>query len=455
LREGKISPANARLDDASIDVLHAACRLLAEPHTGGVKEPLDSVRALYDFIEKITWPGTDFDERAELLAACAFAGWRIARRNATPSKIEQWQSRLVSARSAFPYSGEAREESRIRECKTDQAASAPDDPEALLPVLERIRDQLESAPAKALEETHFLYSFLEPLETSFPASAFLLGEREYFLGEIARIAGTAWRQLSRRDEARRWFDLSEVWFLRAENASGNLAKLTYQRLALRTEERDFEGVMQLLPGLISAFERLGMSQDAIKARFLEAVVLRETDRLLEAKELYRHIIREAEALKNENLLAWAYTNLAQMHGMTGDAEEAWQDAERAAPIMRRLGNQVGLAKLQLGIAFLMRSRADAGRAIEGYRVAQCEFGELGMRADVAAIHLVIADLLLDAGQEKQAEWEIRQALPLIDEYKLVPEGFAAMTLLRESLRRQKIDRQALRNLHGYFEELNS
>ena len=78
-----------------------------------------------------------------------------------------------------------------------------------------------------------------------------------------------------------------------------------------------------------------------------------------------------------------------------------------------------------------------------------------MRADVAAVHLVIADLLLENGQDKQAEWEIRQALPIIDEYKLVPEGFAALTLLRESLRRQKIDRQALRNLHGYFEELSA
>jgi tetratricopeptide (TPR) repeat protein len=275
------------------------------------------------------------------------------------------------------------------------------------------------------------------------------------LGELARISGTACRQLSQRDEARRWFDLSEVWLLRIKNTSGSLAKLAYQRLALRTEERDSESVMRVLPGLISKFQSLGMFEDAIKARFLEAVALMETDRLSEGKELYGRIVREAEALKNENLLAWGYVNLAQMHCMTGDAEEAWQLAERAAPIMRRLGNQVGLAKLQLGIAFLLRSRVDAGRAIEGYRLAQREFAELGMRADVAAIHLVIAELLLDIGQEKQAEWEIRQALPLIEEYKLVPEGFAAMTLLRESLRRQKIDREALRNLHGYFEERRS
>ncbi len=105
-----------------------------------------------------------------------------------------------------------------------------------------------------------------------------------------------------------------------------------------------------------------------------------------------------------------------------------------------------------GIGYLQRSRGDVASSIQAYRTAQLNFPEIGLRADVAAVHLLIADLLLDAGQDRQAEWEIRQVLPIIDEYKLVPEGFAALSLLRESLRRQKIDRQALRNLHGYFEK---
>jgi hypothetical protein len=76
-----------------------------------------------------------------------------------------------------------------------------------------------------------------------------------------------------------------------------------------------------------------------------------------------------------------------------------------------------------------------------------------MRADMAAIQLVIADLLLDSGQEVQAEKEILAALPVIEELRMVPEGVAAIALLRESLRQRSINRQALRDLHGYFEEL--
>jgi tetratricopeptide (TPR) repeat protein len=328
-----------------------------------------------------------------------------------------------------------------------------DDPETLLPLLESLRHECESNPAKILEETTFLYQYLERIQPKYPVDAFLLDEREYFLGETARIAGAVSRVLAFRIEARRWFDLADGWFLQTENASGNLAKVLYQRLALRTEERDFTGVFELLPQLIATFEKLGMSEDAIKSRFLQAAALRETEKLSEAIDLYKGIVQDSKTLRNDVLLGHAYTNLAQLYGFLGQAKESMDLANEATPLLRKLGNHVALAKLQWGVGFLQRAQGEARGAIESFRSAQQEFQSIEMRADVAAVQLVIADVLLDVGQEKQAEWEIRQALPLIEEYKLVPEGFAAMTLLRESLRRQKIDRQALRNLHGYFEEL--
>jgi len=51
--------------------------------------------------------------------------------------------------------------------------------------------------------------------------------------------------------------------------------------------------------------------------------------------------------------------------------------------------------------------------------------------------------------------EVLAALPIIDELKMVTEGVAALSLLRESLRQQKINRQALRDLHGYFEDIQN
>ncbi len=227
---------------------------------------------------------------------------------------------------------------------------------------------------------------------------------------------------------------------------------SYQRLALRTEERDFAAVLELLPNLIANFERLAMPEDALKSRFLEAEILKETQRLHEATEAYDRIIEQAKALGNETLLASAYVNVVQIHAFLADSESAMTYAEEATPLLKKLSNHVAVAKLQWGLGHLLRKQGNLAASIETFRESQREFAAIEMHADVAAVHLILADLLLDAGQAAQAEWEIRAALPIIDEYKLVPEGIAALSLLRDSLRRRSIDRQALRSLHGYFRE---
>src|SRR5712692_2701786 len=100
-----------------------------------------------------------------------------------------------------------------------------DDPETLLPFLEALRRERETSPQRVLEETSYLYKLLNSMKPRYPADRFLLDEREYFLGETAHIAGTASRLLALRDEARKWFDHAEGWYLATENAAGNLAKI--------------------------------------------------------------------------------------------------------------------------------------------------------------------------------------------------------------------------------------
>jgi len=326
-----------------------------------------------------------------------------------------------------------------------------EDPEQLLALCELLRGRLESIPSEVREEAAFFYSFLE-----FPRRSIgSFDERDYYLGEFALIAGTACRVLSRRDEARHWFDRAETSLVLTHNASAHVARIAYQRLALRLEERQFDAIMELAPRWFECFSKLGLEEDALKCRFLEAHALKETERLSEAKDAFRRISEDAKALKADRLAAIAAQNVFQIHAFLGEVEEAIAEARQAAPILKRLNNRVNLAKLQLGVGYLLRGQGKLVESIEAFREAQRQFAEIEMPADVAATHLVLADLLLDAAQPAQAEWEIRAALPVIDELKLVPEGIAALSLLRHSLRRRQIDRQALRSLNGYFEDLGS
>jgi len=351
--------------------------------------------------------------------------------------------------------GEAAAEKVLRTPIPERAALAEalalEDPETLLALCSALRRKGESSPAAVREEAEFLYRFIEKPVREIG----LFDERDYFLGETALLAGAACRQLSRRDEAHQWFERSEAGFRNTINVVGDLARLAYQRLAERLEERQIDFVREMLPALIDTFRKLDMHDDAVKCRFLEGLALMETDELAESVTVFQEIAAEAGSLGNARLTASAYANLTHIYGMLGDTESAMSASARAIPPLRKLNDRVALAKVQWGLATLLRETGKVPAAIGAYRRAQGDFEAIGMRADVAALNLVVADLLIEEGREVEALRELSVALPVIMELKMAPEGVAALALVRESVRRQQVDRGALRELHGYFEQLPS
>jgi tetratricopeptide (TPR) repeat protein len=323
-----------------------------------------------------------------------------------------------------------------------------EDPELLLCLCETLRSRGESAPLVVRDEAAFFFGFLEKPFRSIGS----FDEREYLLGEFALIAGVACRFLFRRQEAKVWFARSEANFVMAHNSPANVARLAYQRLALKVEEREFDEVVELGPVWAENFRRLGLAEESLKCRFLEGAAYRELGRIDEAIEVFKSIHAQAEADSNLRLLAQAANGLAQFYRVTGNLKEALAYAKSALPLLEKLDNRVNLAKLRWCVGDIFREQGRSADALVSYRAALIEAEAIGIRGDVAALHLVVADLLLDAGQDAQGEWEVRAALPIIEEEKMVPEGMAALTLLRESLRRRQINRQALRDLHGYFQD---
>jgi tetratricopeptide (TPR) repeat protein len=323
-----------------------------------------------------------------------------------------------------------------------------EDPELLLCICEILRSRLEIEPATVREDSLFFFNFLR--EPRRPIG--LHDEREYFLGELALTLATASRLLFYREEARQWLQRAEANFSLIHNANVHWARVAYQRLALAVEERSFDEVLELAPVWAENFKRLGMPEDALKCRFIEGAALRELGDLRSAVKTFEQIWESAQEQKNSRLMAQAANGLAQFHRVMGDLEEALRYAQIALPLVEQTNNRINLAKLRWCVGDILREQGKLNDAIAAYREARVEAEEIGIRGDVAAIHLVLADVLLQTDQEPQAEWEIRAALPIIDEEKMVPEGIAALSLLRESLRRRQIDKQALRDLHGYFQE---
>jgi hypothetical protein len=447
---GTLLAASFRVDTESVETFHALCTLLDQPGSDP-KVLLADASAAFEFISPLDWPSGKFGGRADLLSRLAFLCWRFARQAENAVAEAKWRGAHSLIEGSSVVANAKRTLVTMESLRLEFSESDLEGSEQLLSLCTLLWGLGEVEPARARNEAVLLYGFLEKSKCSIG----IFDERDYYLGEFALIAGGTCRILSKRKEASRWFDVAEANFGRSRNASAHSARLAYQRLALKLEERDFISVLELAPRWVECFSRLGLAEDALKCRFLEAHVLKETERLEEAKQKFRLIKTDAEALGLDRLAAIAGQNLFQIHVSLNEVEQAIMEAKGAALILAHHNNRVGLAKIHLGVGFLLRGQRRLPESIEAFRESQRQSAKLDMRADVAAVNLILADLFLDAGQPSYAEREIRAALPAIDELKLVPEGIAALSLLRDSLRRRQIDHQALRSLSSYFEKLSS
>jgi tetratricopeptide (TPR) repeat protein len=314
--------------------------------------------------------------------------------------------------------------------------------DVLLAICRILRDTMESEPAVVVNEASALYRW-----STNPASAVgLFDEREYVLGETALIAAKGSRFLGKFTDAERWLDRSDAAFRHTVNPAPSVAGIAFERLALRYAGGRYEETLELLPSLKSSFNKLGMDTDNAKAQFLEAVTLRALGRVDEHFALLRDL-EEAPGVRDcPSLHGQVLVHIGNYEAVLGQFDAAARTYEKALPIVMRGNRPVALCELKWSIGDAYRGQGSLVRAIEAYRVAKNDYQALGFRAFVTQLSLVIAEVLLVLGRDREAEWEILSALPAIDEEKMVPEGFAAVALLRESVRHRKTDPMALREL---------
>jgi len=345
------------------------------------------------------------------------------------------------------------------------------DPEVLLSICGILREQKDLSPAIVAQEASAIYRWLarydcpkktlherfglilsgEKRDPSRRRDYFFGDELDYFLGETAFLAGTCYRYVGQRAEALRWLDRAEAGFHHTANCAAGLANVAYARLSLRFEMGRYEDVLDLLPSLLRRYEELGMRREIVKCRVLQAMSLKQCGRIPEALGLLEGICNIAAAKEERPLYGRILAELGDLHQLEGRLDAAMTAYQKALPLVKEAGVSVTLADLKMFIAGAFRSQSRLGQAIEAFRDAQRNYKELGMLTRVAYLHLLIAETFLAMNHHREAEREILAALPTIEEQKMVPEGFAAVALLRESVRRQKTDPEALRQLREHLQ----
>jgi tetratricopeptide (TPR) repeat protein len=323
-------------------------------------------------------------------------------------------------------------------------------PEILFSLCDHFRNRRDSEPAEIAGECGRLYLWLR----ANMQSVGLFDESDYLLGEIALIAAGACRLLGRRDDAELWLDRAEGGYRHTVNAGPLLANVSYERISLQFEKGLHSRVLELLPSLSESFVKFGMDRESFKCGLVEVMSLTATSRKLEARGRLEEMRRTPSLSREADLEGAVFMELGESLSSDGQHQEAGEYFHRALHLLKTSNKPVMLAHLKSVIGESLRQQGQLVDAAEAYRAAIADYAGMAMATWVAYLRVVLSETLVALGRPREAEWEILQALPTIEEQKMVPEGFAAVALLRESVKRRNADPNALRDLREHLQKQN-
>lgn len=460
LLDRKVDPMLVVVDDSLKAVFQALVSLVTESELPPCRRVAEEADAIYDFIQRVDWVSDDVGEKEDLLRRCAAAGWTALRVNLSALALD----RLSMISSVAPGDSVAGPISRLnlsnasltearRVASTYLATPTTERSELVLrdsSVLRALCDMLscqnESNSGEVLREASRLYTWLSVVEGRLG----LFDERACLLGSLAFVAGSACRFLGRRDDTEPWLLKAEQHFRATVNPGPALARASYARLALYYDMRRYKEVLERAPILALRFDRLSMEREARKSRYLYAVTLKESGRRREAQDAIEMLYHETKRAADVSLHGRVLTILAELRsGESGlDVAAALVDAAEA---LYESGDPLpGLAHLFGVTGETLRESGQLGSAVEAYQASAASYSKMGMATYESYIRVVLAETLIALNRPREAELEILQALPTIEKQHMVPEGFAAIALLRESVSRQNTNPEALRELREHL-----
>lgn len=276
-------------------------------------------------------------------------------------------------------------------------------------------------------------------------------ERDYALGELSVLAAGASRLLGKREEALLWLDRAEAGFRHTMNPAPGLANVAYARLALRFDMGRYHHVLELAPSLESSFQKLRMDVEAAKCGLLLAMTLKQTGENIRAIESLEQL-EVLPALRTDALLrARILMELGDAQQMEGHLELAMVAFQKALPLLEEQDVCPARADLKLYVGGAYKAAGSLERAELAFRAAQRDYHSLQIEGHVAYLHLVIAETLLERNKQREAEWEILAALPMIERMQMLPEALAAAALLRQSVQSRTTDPRALMELRAHLQ----
>jgi hypothetical protein len=232
------------------------------------------------------------------------------------------------------------------------------------------------------------------------------------------------------------------------------ARAQYHMLARDYSLDRSEEIVRQAPSVIANLSRLGMHQDALRARLIIARALKFLGRDDEASAVIEIVHTESVQLRDTLVEALSLCDRAELLNRSGDSAASLGVIPEALEAASRSGCEWAVADVEATCGEILRDAGHLGRAIEAYDAAVRMNESIGMESKTAYLRVLLAETMLMAGQPGQAASQILAALPVIDRNQLTREAIAAVGILRESILRQTINPGAIRALREQLQRMH-
>jgi tetratricopeptide (TPR) repeat protein len=302
-----------------------------------------------------------------------------------------------------------------------------------------LQEQIESSPGRVSTVAIDLYRSLQVEGT------YALDLQSYFMGSAARLAGATVRYVGVQEEASDWLDLAENHFRAGRDAKPQLARVTLLRLVILYTVSRCDVVLRVAPELDRTFASLGMDEDQVKCRIVWAASLKASGDLDGALNVLESIQGSRPKVR-PGLYGWVLLQLGDVHQIRGDYDRGRNELLEAASLFKEGRQLTGLAEVHSMIAYHYRAHGELREALQLFKRGRQEFARLGVKAYEAYNRVLAAETYLAMGCHREAEREILKALPSIEEQGMIADAVAAVSILREAVRRRNLDPQVLREV---------
>ncbi len=420
------------------DLLHALSRLLMDACLESPRSALDQAVSTVEILRASRWIEDDLEERQGLLCSFVFVAWRAARILDLSKDAQRWESEYnqvfrLSLSWGVTEAALALAAEQPTQAVMEVVASGS---EAIFQALLYLRDHGEAAPEFAAQTAIQLSRSIEVGRSRLPQDL-----QTFLLGESARLAGTFLRIVGNLVEVERWAELSEAYFQNDRNPSPSLARVAFLRMALAYEQSRWDLVVRSAGELDRLFAELGMEEDRIKCRVTWAACLKLAGHFPEALEVLAPL-RLSRTHIRPSLYGWVLLHSGDIHQICGRYKLALEELIEAANLFQE-GNQLtGLSDVKGMISCIYRSHGLIDEALQLLKSGCEEHARLGLASLVANDRILIAETYIALGRPRDAEVEIREAIPVLEEQGMEAEALVAVNLLREAIRRQRSGSQA-------------